>query len=92
MENYVSKVNYFCVGLGIGALAGILFAPKSGEETRDEMTRKLEEGKTYAQGKVRELRERAEDIVEAPARLKESISGAFEAGRRAYQNEMSKLA
>jgi gas vesicle protein len=92
MENYVSKVNYFCVGLGIGALAGILFAPKSGEETRDEMTRKLEEGKTYAQGKVRELRERAEDIVEAPARLKESISGAFEAGRQAYQNEMSKLA
>lgn len=91
MESYGSKVNYFCVGLGIGALAGILFAPKSGVETRDEMAQKLEEGKAYAQGKVRELRAQAEDIVEVPTRLKESISGAFEAGRQAYQQEMSKL-
>jgi len=80
MESYGSKVNYFCVGLGIGALAGILFAPKSGVETRDEMAQKLEEGKAEA-----------EDIVEVPTRLKESISGAFEAGRQAYQQEMSKL-
>lgn len=91
MEKYSSKVNYFCVGVGIGALVGVLFAPKSGVETRDEMTRKLEEGRAYAQGKVRELRERAEDIAEVPARLKESISGAFEAGREAYRHEMSKL-
>jgi hypothetical protein len=90
MENYISKVNYFCVGLGIGALAGILFAPKSGAETRDDMTRKFEEGKAFAQDKVRELRERAEDVAEASAQLKESLSGAFAAGRKAFQREMSK--
>ena len=101
MENYSSKVNYFCVGLGIGAAAAMLFAPKSGAETRDVIVRKAEEGKEYAQSKVRELRARAEDIVEsgkqaaesgmqATAHLKESISGAVAAGRAAYQNEMSK--
>jgi gas vesicle protein len=29
----IPKGNYFLVGLGIGSLIGILFAPKSGEET-----------------------------------------------------------
>ena len=28
------KLSYFCLGLGIGVAVGILFAPKSGEETR----------------------------------------------------------
>jgi gas vesicle protein len=94
MENYSVKVNYFCVGLGIGAIAGIFFAPKSGEETRDEMMRKFEEGKVFAQDKVRELKARTEDFVEkgtqAPARLNQRLSAAFEAGREAYQREMSK--
>ena len=94
MENYSSKVNYFCVGLGIGAIAGILFAPKSGEETRDEMMRKFEEGRALTQNKVRELKARAENFVEkgtqAPARLNQRLSAAFEAGRETYQREMSK--
>jgi len=44
-ENTGSKVSYFLVGLGIGALVGILFAPKSGEETREFLAQKAEEGK-----------------------------------------------
>ena len=28
------RISYFCLGLGIGVAVGILFAPKSGEETR----------------------------------------------------------
>lgn len=95
MENHSSRVNYFCVGLGIGALAGILFAPKSGAEMRDDVTREVQEGKEHAQAKVHELRERAEDLVEsgkqASAQLKESISGAFAAGREAYRQGMSKV-
>lgn len=95
MENHSSRVNYFCVGLGIGALAGILFAPKSGAETRDDVTRKIQKSKQHAQAKARELRERAEGVVEsgkqATSDLKRSISGAFTAGREAYRQEMSKV-
>ena len=58
-DNVGSKVTYFLVGLGVGALVGILFAPKSGEETRDFLAKKADEGKDYAQKKARELRERA---------------------------------
>jgi len=31
-DNVGSKISYFLAGLGIGALVGVLFAPKSGEE------------------------------------------------------------
>ena len=93
-ENTGSKVSYFLVGLGIGSLIGILFAPKSGEETREFLAQKAEEGKEYAQKKARELRERAEDLVDrgkhVATRQKESFSAAVDAGREAYQREKSK--
>jgi gas vesicle protein len=93
-DNTGSKVSYFLVGLGIGALVGILFAPKTGEETREYLTQRAEEGKEYAQKKARELRERAEDLVDrskqVASRQKDSLSAAVDAGRDAYQREKSK--
>jgi gas vesicle protein len=89
-----SKVTFFLVGLGIGALVGILFAPKSGEDTREYLMDKADEGREYAQRKARELRDRAEDLVERGKKVasnqKDSISAAVEAGRDAYQREKSK--
>jgi gas vesicle protein len=93
-DNVGSKVSFFLVGLGIGALVGILFAPKSGEETREYLSQKADEGREYAQRKARELRERAEDLVErsksAASRQKESLTAAVDAGREAYQREKAK--
>jgi gas vesicle protein len=90
-ENSGSKVSFFLVGLGIGALVGILFAPKSGEETREFLSAKADEGREYAQRKARELRERADELVErgkdVASRKRESISAAVEAGREAYLRE-----
>jgi gas vesicle protein len=93
-DNGGSKVSYFLVGLGVGALLGILFAPKSGEETREYLREKAEEGRDYAQRKARELRERAEEMVERGKEFvgeqKENISAALDAGKSAYQREKSK--
>ncbi|MGH9775113.1 MAG: YtxH domain-containing protein [Candidatus Acidiferrales bacterium] len=93
-DNVGSKISFFLVGLGIGSLLGILFAPKSGEETREYLSNKADEGREYAQRKARELRERAEDLLERSkeimARQKDSISAAVEAGKDAYQKERSK--
>jgi gas vesicle protein len=93
-ENTGSKISYFLVGLGIGAVVGILFAPKSGEETREYLSKRADEGKEYAQRKARELRERAEDLVErgkqAASKQKDSITSALDAGRDAYEREKSK--
>jgi gas vesicle protein len=93
-DNAGAKISYFLVGVGIGAIVGILFAPKSGEETREYLSQKADEGKEYAQKKARELRERADDLVErskqVAARQKDQIAAAVEAGRDAYQREKSK--
>ena len=90
-DNAGSKVSYFLAGLGIGALVGILFAPKSGEETREYLTSKADEGRDYAQRKARELRERAEDLIERSKeimdRQKEGVAAAVEAGKDAYRRE-----
>jgi gas vesicle protein len=95
MENNIaSKVTYLFVGMGIGALVGILFTPKSGEETRTYLAQKAGEGKKYTQSKARELREGAEDVVErakqVAARQKQSISAAFGDGKEAYWQEKAK--
>ncbi len=93
-DNVGSKVSYFLVGLGVGALIGVLFAPKSGEETREYLSKRADEGKDYAQRKARELRERADELIErskdVAVRKKDSISAAVEAGREAYLRESSK--
>jgi gas vesicle protein len=90
-DNVGSRVSFFLVGLGIGALVGILFAPKSGEETREYLSSKAEEGRDYAQKKARELRERAEDLLERSkeimARQKEAITTAVDAGKETYKRE-----
>ncbi len=90
-DNLGSKASYFLVGLGVGALLGILFAPKSGEETREYLSDKAEEGREYAQRKARELRERAEDLIERSkeimSRQKESVQSAVEAGKEAYREK-----
>jgi gas vesicle protein len=86
-----SKISLFVVGLGVGALIGILFAPKSGEETRDYLSSRADEGREYAQKKARELRERAEDLIERSkeimSRQKDAIATAVEAGKETYKRE-----
>lgn len=47
---------WFIAGLGIGALVGVLYAPKSGKETRDDLVASAldardKANKYYAQGK-----------------------------------------
>ncbi|HTZ32457.1 MAG TPA: YtxH domain-containing protein [Methylomirabilota bacterium] len=90
-DNVGSKVSYFLVGIGIGALIGVLFAPKSGEETRDYLSKRADEGREFAQRKARELRERADELIErgkdVASKKRESLSAAVEAGREAFLRE-----
>jgi len=90
-DNVGSKVSYFLVGLGVGALMGVLFAPKSGEETREYLSKRADDGREFAQKKARELRERADELIErgkdVAVRKRESISAAVEAGREAFLRE-----
>jgi gas vesicle protein len=90
-NNAGSKISFFIVGMGIGALMGLLFAPKSGEETREYLTGRADDGREFAQRKAKELRERAEDLLERSkeimARQKDAVNTAVEAGKETYRRE-----
>lgn len=80
---------WFLAGLGFGALLGVLYAPRSGRETREAIRNSAEEGKEYIRKHGREAREamgewvdRGKDVI---GRQKEQFTSAFEAGRQAYR-------
>jgi gas vesicle protein len=93
-NNGASKVAFFLVGMGIGAILALLFAPRSGEETRDYIVQKAGEGRDYVKTKTGEFRKQAEDTVERGKDLvtkqKDLLSAALEAGKQAYQEEKAK--
>lgn len=93
-NNGGSNLAFFLAGLGLGAALALLFAPKSGEETREYLAQKAGEGRDYVTAKGRDLRRQAEDLVERGKDIvtqqKEQLAAAFDAGKQAYQDEKSK--
>jgi gas vesicle protein len=93
-EKIQSTAGYFLAGLAIGSLVGIVFAPKSGEGTREYLSKKLKEGSKHARKKAREVRERADYLVERGKELvnqtKEQIATGLDEADKAYPLEKAK--
>ena len=96
-----NKMTYFLAGLGVGAVIGLLFAPKAGVETREFLSTKANEGRDYVSKKSREVADQAgeyytrgRDVAgeyvskgkETLARQKENIRSAVEVGKQAYRD------
>ena len=79
---------WFLAGLGIGALAGVLYAPRSGDETREVIRSRAEDGRAYVRDRARQAREQAGQWVDRGREVlnqqKEQFRSAYEAGRQAY--------
>jgi gas vesicle protein len=85
-----NSVSYFFLGLGLGVAVGLLFAPKSGPETRDLLLSKADEGREYLRRRGEDLRDSATDLVDkgksAIARQRDQLAAAVEAGKAAYRD------
>jgi len=79
-ELNVRGLAWFMAGLGIGALVGILYAPKSGKETRDDLATGAREGTDYLRARTRQAAEEVSALVD---RSKEQVSEYVEQGREA---------
>jgi gas vesicle protein len=55
---------WFLAGLGLGALVGILYAPKSGRETREDIVATAKDGTEYVRVRAREVVGQAGQLVE----------------------------
>ena len=84
---------WFLAGLGLGALAGVLYAPRSGSETREAIRARAEEGREYVKNRARDAREQASQWADkgrdAVNQQKEQFRAAYEAGRQAYHEATS---
>ena len=59
-----SGFSWFLAGLGIGALIGVLYAPKAGKETREDLAASAREGTEYLRQRSREATEQINQIVD----------------------------
>ncbi len=101
MADENNNITFFLAGMGVGALIGLLFAPKSGAETRQLIGAKSREladsaGEYYSKGRetateyVGKGKEAAAEYYdkgrEAVARGRDTLREAVSAGKQAYRD------
>jgi len=86
-SNWPQMISAFAVGLGAGAALGMLFAPMSGEDTRDYIGNAAQEGvdDVIASGKkvARRVRKHVADATDFANDVAETAEGAFREARNA---------
>jgi gas vesicle protein len=81
-ENKSYGLAWFLAGLGVGALVGILYAPKSGKETREDIASGARESAEYLRARTREAAENVSAMVD---RGKEQVGEYVDRGRAQWE-------
>ena len=61
-DDDVRSLVWFLAGIGVGACVALLYAPKTGKETRKMIGKAAERGRDYVEDRAEDLRDRAESI------------------------------
>ncbi|MHB1856848.1 MAG: YtxH domain-containing protein [Acidobacteriaceae bacterium] len=77
-EQETTGIGWFIAGLGLGALLGVLFAPKAGRELREGLISGAKDSKEYVSARSREAREQINSVVD---RGREQMNDFAERGR-----------
>ena len=89
-----SKLAYFLVGGGIGAIVALLFAPRTGQETRDIIAQRTADSRGKVASATRSTSEKVSDYLEkgkeTVSSQKDQISAAIAVGKQTYQEKKSK--
>jgi gas vesicle protein len=92
-ESNSNSFLWFLAGLGVGAVAGVLYAPRSGNETREALRSKADEGREYVRHRARTARSQANEWVDRGRDVlnqqKDQFRAAYDAGRQAYHEATS---
>ena len=80
--NWLSKSTTLAVGVGVGVVIGLLFAPASGKKTRNYITRTVKDGVDDAASTGKRWSRRAQETVND---VKANVAGVVEAGQKAYR-------
>jgi gas vesicle protein len=85
-----TAITFLLIGLGAGALAGLLLSPKTGKQLRRDLKRGYEDAKETlddwteeAKDRVRDVQDRVRDVAERGSDLADNLREKVEPLRRA---------
>jgi gas vesicle protein len=85
-DNGVSGLGWFLAGLGVGALVGVLYAPKAGKETREDLVASALDAKERAAVLAQQGRERAAKLADQG---KQQVGEYVDRGKEYYDRGRS---
>ena len=84
-----NSIPYLLIGIGIGMIAGVLLAPRSGEEIRQDVRRRANEGLDYLNQQADKVRDGTEKVLtkgkEWIARQSEFVQSATETRKPSHE-------
>jgi gas vesicle protein len=81
-EEGLSTLAWFLTGAVIGATAALLFAPKSGKETREYIAEKAQAGRDVVENASQDIVDASRDMFERGRKLVEDAADLFDRGRK----------
>jgi gas vesicle protein len=76
------KLGWFVAGAVLGGAVALLYAPKSGKETREFINKKTGEGKEVLNQTGKEVFEKSREIYDRGKQIADDAADLFERGRR----------
>ncbi|MDE3199097.1 MAG: YtxH domain-containing protein [Acidobacteriota bacterium] len=80
-----NKFGWFLAGAVIGAAVALLYAPKSGKDTRAYLGSSAKEGREAMEASGRELMDRGKELYDRGKQIAEDAADLFERGRKLVQ-------
>ncbi len=91
-SNLGTAITFLLIGLGAGALTGLLLAPKTGKQLRRDLKRGYEDARETlddwteeAKDRVRDAKERVRDVADRGVEIAEDLREKVEPLRRAVK-------
>jgi gas vesicle protein len=86
-DNHRNNIGWFVAGLGLGAVAAILFAPNSGSETREAIVDGVDDARKRLASLGQNAREQVSGWLASGKKIvvgtKRQVNAAIDAGREA---------
>jgi gas vesicle protein len=80
-----NKLGWLLAGAVIGASIALLYAPKSGKDTRKYLNRTTRDGRDAVEASGRELMDRGKELYDRGKQIAEDAADLFEKGRKLVQ-------
>ena len=87
-DSRINGIAWFLAGIGVGALVGILYAPKSGKETREDIASGARDGAEFVRAKSKQAADYASDLYD---RGRQQASDYAERGRDLVNEHSSRV-